>query len=106
VSSEEYSTFNLEHEGRCFRNCTHSARAGEFHKAAVAGKELLLDKSGQPQENGVLLSEVVTDNDTKAANKIIETQNNIMGPVVDGKAEWYPDKSHLLKCTSNSIFEA
>lgn len=72
----------------------------------MAGKELLLDKSGQPRENGVFLSEVVTDNDTKAANKIIETQNNIMGPVVDGKAEWYPDKSHLLKCTSNSIFEA
>ena len=75
VTPEEYSTFNLEHAGKCFRNCKHSTKAGEYHEAELAGKELLIEKSGQPRRNGAFISEVVTDNDTKAAKKIIKTQD-------------------------------
>ena len=93
VPVEDYSTLSLEHTGTCHLCGKHGPASSEEHMAKDAARNLLLDKDGnyRGDDTAVFLSKVHSDNDTRAPNNFIQTQNDIIGLDVDKLAEHHPD---------------
>lgn len=104
---DDLARFSLKHEGHCFRKSNYSAAGAEEFEGIKAGQNLLLGSDGKPRDAStcVFIDQVVADNDTSGPNNFIEKQHQILGSVVDNKAEHFPDIGHTVKNSSNEMYK-
>jgi hypothetical protein len=109
VLPEDYSSFNLKHEGTCYRKTTYTSAAAEEFEQEKAGAALLLDNSGNRRgsDTAIFAKIVISDNDTRGPNRLMRKQRDIIGPnaasSVDAQAVCHPDLNHHIKNASNNF---
>lgn len=104
---EDLHRFSLNHEGICYRKSNYSSAGAEEFEGIKAAQNLLLDSDGKPRDAStcVFINQVVADNDTSGPNNFIGKQHEILGSVVDNKAEHFPDIGHTVKNNSNEMYK-
>ena len=106
---EEYSSFNLEHEGTCYRKTNYSSATAEEFEQEKAGAALLLNNSGarRGHDTAIFATVITSDNDTRGPNRFMRKQRDIIGPNAASsevaQAEHHPDINHNIKNASNEL---
>jgi hypothetical protein len=75
----------MKHKGTCYRNSNLSPASAEEPQAAIAARDLILDKDGQYLGNNIAVFALNcnSDNNTRAAEAIVaREQNAIIGIVL------------------------
>jgi hypothetical protein len=107
AEGKEVTDAALTHAGPCYRNSCHGPAVAEEFSAPVLARDLLLDENGNyvGDDSAVFVDEICGDGDTKAANKFIAEQINIIGDIVKDIAEKFPDVGHAVKCMSGEWYK-
>ena len=108
VTPDQLGRFSMKHSGVCYRNSTLAPASAEEHQAAIAARDLLLDKDGKylGDDQAVFCMAVNADNDTRGSVAMIAGQASIIGTPADEQAEHVLDNGHVYKCQNNAIFNA
>ena len=106
VTCTKMCNFSTAHDGVCYKNSNLNPASAEGPQAAMAARELLLDREGHYVGDdkaifGVLLN---SDNDSCAVSNFSREQNGIIGTAADNLAEHAPDSGHVRKNNNNAMF--
>jgi len=107
VTIDQYSQFSSDHKGHCFRNSNINPASAEYHLAADAARDLLLDEAGEYRgdELAIFCRRISADNDTRAPKNAIQEQVNIIGKAAEDKGEHNPDQGHTVKNANNKFYK-
>jgi hypothetical protein len=106
ITYDQIGQFLMKHKGTCYRNSNLSPASAEEPQAAIAARDMILDKDGHYLGDNVAVFALNcnSDNDTRAAEAIAREQNAIIGSVADNLTSHRPDGGHVMKATSSSMF--
>ena len=79
----------------------------EEHAMEKIAKCLLIDPvTGKlrPDDEAILVEQVIADGDTKGSKRMIKAQAEIV-PSFAGRAEYFPDIGHFVKCISGGFHQ-
>jgi hypothetical protein len=96
-----------QHEGECSRTSKNSPAVAEEFALASTGTRLLVDESGKYRgdEEAVFLKIVIRDGDSKGANRLIQSQVDVIGSPAAGRAVGEPDHGHVTKNLVKALYK-
>ena len=106
-SQSDLCKFSTQHDGHCYKtNGNWSVAVAEEHLCEEIGKRLLVDEDGNylGDHKALFAQKISSDNDTRSPQRLMQSQNKIIGEAADGKARQLPDRNHVIKNTSNDIY--
>ena len=106
-SQKDLVKFSTAHEGYCYKTKdNYGVAVAEEHLLATIGKHLLVDEDGnyRGDDQAIFAYRISSDNDTKSPQRLMRSQNEIIGETADGKAKHVADKNHIVKNFGNDVF--
>lgn len=97
---------STNHCSTCYKTSCHGPATAEENLAEILACNLLLDKSGDyaGDDLAVFVDTVVGDGNMRAVERFIAEQEWVIGEIVNGIAECFPDIGHAIKCISDKWY--
>ena len=107
VKMHDVQFVEITHAGKYYKNSNHGPAVAEEFACEDAGRLLLFDSESnfRGEDEAIFANPVVSDGDTKGANRLLDRQVDLLGLTKDERGRCVPDLGHLIKCISNGFFK-